>query len=320
MTCNAVTCLKPSPGGLHLGHFVGNVEPLIRHQDDMKCFFMFVDMQLAQNKTDALRGEKLLDSMIDMMSQMIQMGVNPEKVTFGIESEVKQNRICDLILLSNFITRERVLRIPPLKNRKVIPLNEIVFPAMEALDFTTTNSSIGFSNRDNKPIFELINEIFAKVNKIYSTELPHIELSHGRVDGLLGPNQKKMSKANNNCIFLSDTEATIKEKVNKMHTDSGRISSTSPGSIEKNVVFNHLQAYCDKSLYSQLSEQYTKGTISDRETKDILSEQIVTFLNEVNKKKPPSRSSLKALLITGSKKITEMNYNPLHLNRVEYTF
>jgi tryptophanyl-tRNA synthetase len=47
----------------------------------------------------------------------------------------------------------------------------------------------------------------------------------------------KMSKSLNNCIYLSDSEEELREKVFKVYTDPNRIHATDPGKIEGTWLF-----------------------------------------------------------------------------------
>ena len=88
-----------------------------------------------------------------------------------------------------------------------------------------------------------------------------------------------MSKSTNNAIFLSDDDATIREKVQAMYTDPGHIHVSDPGKVEGNAVFTFLDAFDPKrDEVSELKEHYTKGGLGDTVLKkrlaDLLCEKI----------------------------------------------
>ena len=142
----AITCLKPSDGGLHFGHYIGNIEPLIKYQDDFECYFIFSDLQMINlgNKFD------VLENIYDMMKQMIALGVDPNKVIFGRESIVKEKRLNDLIAISNYLSNTRIDRLPLFKSiEKPYKMSMYLYPLLQALDFYMTDAEIAFSNTDN---------------------------------------------------------------------------------------------------------------------------------------------------------------------------
>lgn len=295
----AITCLKPSDGGLHFGHYIGNIEPLIKYQDDFECYFIFSDLQMINlgNKFD------VLENIYDMMKQMIALGVDPNKVIFGRESIVKEKRLNDLIAISNYLSNTRIDRLPLFKSiEKPYKMSMYLYPLLQALDFYMTDAEIAFSNTDNKPAIELINELFAKMNHLEGRSLKHIELIHGVVDFLVGVDGEKMSKAKGNAIFLSDSCNEISKKVNKMYTDPLKIHADSPGHVEGNVVFQFFKAFLSNEEYWRLCDDYEKGKLPDRKAKA----ELVQILNDIAKKSKTcnySITTLNEILIRGEKRM-----------------
>ena len=59
--------MKPSSGGLHLGHYIGNIQPLIKYQDEYECYFIFADLQVLNSENEAY----IDDNILLMLKQMI---------------------------------------------------------------------------------------------------------------------------------------------------------------------------------------------------------------------------------------------------------
>ena len=73
-----------------------------------------------------------------------------------------------------------------------------------------------------------------------------------------------MSKSLNNGIYLSDDEATLRQKVMSMYTDPGHIHVNDPGKVEGNTVFEYLDVFAeDRNYVAQLKEKYTAGGLGD---------------------------------------------------------
>ena len=52
-----------------------------------------------------------------------------------------------------------------------------------------------------------------------------------------------MSKSLGNCIYLSDSEQEVKQRIMSMYTDPNHIHVDDPGQIEGNCVFTYLDAF-----------------------------------------------------------------------------
>ena len=82
-----------------------------------------------------------------------------------------------------------------------------------------------------------------------------------------------MSKSLGNCIYLSDTEEELYQKVMKMYTDSKHIRIEDPGHIENNIVFTYLDVFIKEDSFikylpeyknlDELKEHYKKGGLGD---------------------------------------------------------
>lgn len=270
----AITCLKPSGGGLHLGHYIGNIQPLIKHQDEYECYFIFADLQVLNSEN----GAHIDDNILLMLKQLIALGVDPCKVHFYRESSLKKDKFQEFIFLSDYVTNSRINRMPVFKAQKNPPkMSMYVFPILQIMDFYLTEASIAFSNVDNKAAIELANEVFNKINKEYRRNLSHIELIHGTVEMLVGFDGQKMSKAKNNCIYFTDSFEQLSKKINKMYTDPNHIKVNDPGDISNNVVFKYLKAFVSEDEYKHISTQYINGNLGDKQSKQILID-ILWFL------------------------------------------
>jgi tryptophanyl-tRNA synthetase len=225
------------------------------------------------------------------------------------KSEIKKEQLSNVIILSDYLTSTRLNRLPLFKQQKQpYKMSMSLFPILQALDFLITQSNVAFSNNDNKSFIELINEIFKKVNTKHNRNLPHIDLITGTVDFLVSYDGCKMSKSKNNCIYLDDTYEGIKNKVNKMYTDSNRIHGDENGNTSNNVVFKCLKAFCEPKQYESIEQQYVNGEISDIYTKEYLSNLMFQITQKSQSNSTYfSDDELWDILLQGSNKLKENN-------------
>ncbi|SUP60960.1 Tryptophan--tRNA ligase 2 [Weissella viridescens] len=80
----------------------------------------------------------------------------------------------------------------------------------------------------------------------------------------------KMSKSLDNCIYLSDDEETLWNRVRSMYTDPEHIQVADPGHVEGNMVFTYLDVFDpDKAQVETLKDQYRAGGLGDMKIKSI---------------------------------------------------
>ena len=109
----------------------------------------------------------------------------------------------------------------------------------------------------------------------------------GRVARLVGiDGQAKMSKSLNNCIYLSDDEKTVTDKVRRMYTDPTRLRATDPGHVEGNPVFMYHDAFNpDVAEVDELKDRYRNGKVGDVEVKRILAAKLNNFLDPIRQRR-----------------------------------
>lgn len=91
----------------------------------------------------------------------------------------------------------------------------------------------------------------------------------------------KMSKSLGNCIYLSDSETEVRQKVMSMFTDPNHLKVTDPGSLEGNAVFTYLDAFCRDAHFQEfwpeyanldeLKAHYQRGGLGDVKVKKFLN-------------------------------------------------
>ena len=97
--------MRPT-GQLHLGHLVGALNNWVKLQEEYDCLFMVADWHaLMSEYEDASRlPEFVIDNVIDWLS----VGINPEKSTLFIQSEVNQHLDLQMIFFRWSMTSSRL--------------------------------------------------------------------------------------------------------------------------------------------------------------------------------------------------------------------
>jgi tryptophanyl-tRNA synthetase len=186
----------------------------------------------------------IADNARSIVMDHLAIGIDPEKVTFYLQSAVHE--IYELqLLLSSLITVERLQQLPTIKDManaagmEQIPYNLLGYPVLQSADILMPRAHLVPVGKDNESHVELSRQIARRFNNAYGEVFPEPEpyVIGGTLVGTDG--QAKMSKSLNNAIFLSDDAKTVEKKVMGMYTDPNRIRADIPGTVEGNPVFTY---------------------------------------------------------------------------------
>ena len=180
-----------------------------------------------------------------------------------------------------------------------IPVGFFTYPISQAADITAFHATTVPVGEDQAPMIEQTKEIVHKFNSVYGETLtdPNILLPDNKVclrlPGIDG--KAKMSKSLNNCIYLSDSEADVKQKIMSMFTDPGHLRVQDPGKVEGNPVFIYLEAFCrdehferycpDYQNLQEMEEHYARGGLGDVKVKKFLNNVMQEELEPIRKRR-----------------------------------
>ncbi len=255
-------------GKLHLGHYVGSLRRRVELQEEGNYDKMFVFIADTQALTDnADNPEKIRQNLIEVALDYLSVGLDPEKVTLFVQSQIPE--LAELMMYyMNLVTVSRLQRNPTVKTEiqmrnfeTSIPVGFFTYPISQAADITAFKADIVPVGEDQEPMIEQTREIVKRFNFIYGEVLvePKIMLPTNqaclRLPGTDG--KAKMSKSLGNCIFLSDSQKEMQQKVKSMYTDPGHLRVEDPGTVEGNTVFTYLDAFCTPDDFAEFLPEYT---------------------------------------------------------------
>jgi len=278
-------------GGLHLGHLVGSLQNRVKLQDEYEQYVMIADVQALTDNFE--NPQKVRDSAKELCLDYLSVGIDPAKTTILIQSQIPE--IAELtVFFLNLVTLERVLRNPTVKDEvkqkgygQNIPAGFAVYPVSQAADITVFAANLVPVGEDQLPMIEQTREIVRKFNSLYGDVLVEPEALVGNVKRLPGTDgQAKMGKSLGNCIYLSDDEKTVTQKIMTMYTDPKRVHPTDPGEPEGNPVFIYHEAFNpNHDEIEDFKNRYREGKIGDVEIKKRLAEEINKMLEPMRERR-----------------------------------
>ncbi|MBI3458893.1 tryptophan--tRNA ligase, partial [Candidatus Azambacteria bacterium] len=100
-------------GKLHLGHYVGSIVNRLHFQEThQQAFYMIADLQALTDNAD--RPEKVRANILEVALDNLALGLDPEKTTFFIQSQIPEIAELTVIFL-NLVTLARLRRNPTVK-------------------------------------------------------------------------------------------------------------------------------------------------------------------------------------------------------------
>ena len=299
-------------GRLHLGHWVGSLENRVALQDQYDCYFIIANVHAFTTRMD--KPDEIRQSVIDVATDWLAAGIDPERSTLFIQSEVPA--IAELtFFFSMLIPYPRLMRNPTIKDEirdKGLGDNYrfgfLFYPVGQVADILAFRPEIVPVGEDQVPHIEMTREVARRFNQLYRgvdshTEdkdhlkkgglFPIVDIKLGRTRRLVGTgapdaqgNLLKMSKSLNNVILLSDDADAITRKVMAMYTDPKRLKVSDPGTIENNPLWIFHETFNpDQSWVKEAEERYRQGKTGDVECKKRLIEVLINLIEPIQKRR-----------------------------------
>lgn len=280
-------------GKLHLGHFVGTLKNRIELQNEFEMYLLIADVHTLTTAPTPEKTKLLKENIINLVIDQIAAGIDPNKVTFWLQSQVPEDQVL-AVILGNLISVSRLQRVPTLKEvMRDLQIENASFgllgyPVLMSSDILIVKGEVVPVGKDQASHLEVTREIARTFNHTYGNVFPEptalIPKGIGTLPGIDG--KAKMSKSIGNAIFLSDSKEDVKNKVMRMYTDPTRIRATDPGHIEGNTVFTYHDVFNpNKDEVADLKQAYEHGKVGDVEVKEKLFKVLEDFLMPIREKR-----------------------------------
>jgi len=216
-------------GHLCIGNYLGALKNWVELQEEYDCIYVIVDLHAitTQQKPSELRKQSL-----SFLAQYVACGIDPEKSTIIIQSQVPQHAELSWVL-STMTYMGELNRMTQFKEKSKrynenINAGLYTYPVLMASDILLYQADLVPVGADQKQHLELTRNLAQRFNSRYSDTFtipePFIPKIGARIMSLQDPT-KKMSKSDtdlNNVITLLDKPDIIRKKLKRAVTDSGK--------------------------------------------------------------------------------------------------
>ncbi len=285
--------IQPS-GALHLGNYFGMMEKMINYQEQEELFCFIANYHAMTSLND---GKALARGTLEAAASFIALGLDPEKSTFWVQSDVPE--VQELTwFLSNFTPMGLLERCHSYKDKvgKGIAANHGLFayPVLMAADILLFQSDRVPVGKDQKQHVEVTRDIAIKFNNeygdIFALPEPEIDDEVATVPGLDG---QKMSKSYGNTIDLFLEEKVLRKQVMRIVTDATPVED--PKDPDTCNVFQIYSLFLNKDEQTALRQRYAAGGLGYGDVKQELFETIRDTFEPYRQKRMELLSDLPAL-------------------------
>ncbi|MGX7352181.1 tryptophanyl-tRNA synthetase [Enterococcus canis] len=302
------------PSGIPtIGNYIGAMKQFVELQHDADCYFCIVDEHAITVPQDP---RKLRQQILSLAALYLAVGIDPEKATIFVQSEVAAHAEAAWIIQCNTSIGE-LERMTQFKDksqkagRTGVNAGLLTYPPLMVGDIILYNSTLVPVGEDQKQHLELTRDFVERFNKRYGQTgqeilvMPEVKIAqHGRIMSLQEPT-KKMSKSDANpkgFISMLDEPNVIRKKIKSAVTDSSGEIVYDPE--DRPGISNLLEIFASVTSFSipELEEQYAgKGY---GEFKTDLAEAVVALLEPIQARHQELLNSdeLHEILDTGADK------------------
>lgn len=264
-------------GALHIGNYFGAMKQNIElsNNADYESFVFIADYH---SLTTVKNGDELRKNTFDLACAYLACGLDPKKVALFKQSDIPEHtELC--WVFNNVVTVPYLMRAHAFKDHeaknKEVNIGLFDYPVLMAADILMYQADIVPVGQDQKQHIEYARDIAGYFNRAWNKEyfkLPqeYIKEEVAIVPGIDG---QKMAKSKGNTIPLFGTDEEIKKVIMKIVTDS-----KTPEEIkdpETDNIFAIHKLFQDKETLQHLKTRYVSGTISYKESKEMLATKII---------------------------------------------
>lgn len=283
-----VSGIRPT-GNLHLGNYFGAVTSFVKMQYNFDCSFFIADWH---SLTTHPKPENIVSSAETILAEYLACGIDPDKSTIYVQSDVKE--VLELYLYLNMNTYlgelERVTTFKEKARKQPDNVNAglLTYPTLMAADILIHRAQKVPVGKDQEQNMEMARKCARRFNNIYGVDFfPEPQSFYFsekaiKIPGLDGSG--KMGKSEGNCIYLKDDAKTITKKVMRAVTDNGpqQPNSQKPEVIENLFTFLNIVSQPDTVQFFE--EKWNDCSIRYGDLKKQIAADIVAFTEPIRER------------------------------------
>ena len=278
-----------STGKLTLGNYLGAINNWVQMQEEYDCYYMIANLHSLTVRNDP---ETLRNNTLKVLAMYVAAGLDPEKNTIFIQSQVKEHAelgwILDCYTYMGELSRMTQFKDKAAKHADNINAGLFTYPALMAADILLYQANLVPVGQDQQQHLEITRDIAERFNKLYGKTFTIPEGYYGKASakimGLQDPTAKMSKSATNpnDVILLEDEPDVIIKKFKKAVPDSENKVRFDPEN--KPGVSNLMQIYSSITglKMEEIEKEFENSGYGDFKTK--VAETAVAKLEPIQKK------------------------------------
>ena len=274
--------IQPS-GNLHLGNYFGMMSRMINYQNTNELFCFIANYHALTSTHNA---ESLSINTFNAACDFLALGLDPEKSTFWVQSDVPEVTELTWILFSQ-VNLGLMDRSTSYKDKIARGLKSNMglysYPVLMAADILLYDSEIVPVGQDQKQHLEITRDIANRFNNNFGDTFilpePDIEKSTQLIPGIDG---QKMSKSYNNTIPIFNSEKKIRKKIMRIITDAADINA--PKNINS-PLYNIYNLFLNEKERKILTKRYVEPGLRYGDLKQELYLRVMDYFRPFREKR-----------------------------------
>lgn len=276
-----VSGIRPT-GNLHLGNYFGAVRAFTQMQNEYNCYFFIADWH---SLTTHPHPDDIIRSTNTILAEYLACGIDPEKATIYVQSDVRE--VLELYLYLNMnaylgeLERTTSFKDKARQQPDNVNAGLLTYPSLMAADILMHKAVKVPVGKDQEQNMEMARKFARRFNTIYDvdffTEPQSFSLGERalKVPGLDGSG--KMGKSEGNAIYLIDDEKTISKKVMRAVTNAGPTEPNSEKPEPIQNLFTLMEIVSTPEVYQHFDGLYNDCAIRYGDMKKQLAADINAF-------------------------------------------
>lgn len=275
-----LTGLQPS-GDLHIGNYFGAIAAMIEAQNKQDMFIFIANYHAMTSSPLNLH-----ENTLKAAAAFLSLGINPEKCTFWLQSDVKE--VLELYWFLSQLTPMGLLeRAHSYKDKLAKGLNAthglFSYPVLMAADILLFSSELVPVGKDQVQHLEIARDLAVKFNEKFGETfiLPKAQVSE-EVAVVVGTDGAKMSKSYKNTIDIFSKAKDLKKQISAIITSSEPLQA--PKEWRECNVYKIARLFLDEAGQKALQARYEKGGEGHGHFKAYLNELVENFFAPAREK------------------------------------
>ena len=282
--------MRPT-GNLHLGSYFGALKNFVRLQEQAKCYFFVADYHLLTTHPNPAN---LHQNVKTILAQYIACGLDPDKATIYIQSQVPQ--VVELYMFLNMnaylgeLERVSSFKDKVRQNPQNVNAGLLTYPTLMAADILLHKADAVPVGKDQEQHLEMTRTFASRFNRMYSVDYFTEPVAYNfgnelvKVPGLDGSGKMSKSVGEAATLYLVDSPEVIRKKIMKAKTDAGPQEKNSPKTPEIENLFSLLKLVSSEDIVRQFEDLYAESTIRYGDLKKQLAQDMETFIAPIRER------------------------------------